>query len=615
MAIVRMSNIPSTSLVNVLWSAFNGAFITASLSDAAREEKRIVAGNAEKDISMGKEVLTKGTYENQTHESGYYFTRTKVDDECYNYVDVTGSLDAFFCTDPDGGIRPSINIKYKKDSCICKSEHIVERSAIVSFGDEFSSTVQGVRREVVGVAPVVSFGGNDYIWLNAEECESADSEVMQLVSLELLSQAPPFGQTTNYSDAKELLDHVDRTVFKNATAEELALVVPTKLEDDDSFENEAYAPEKLPECLIGLYLSGSINVDVCKRALSIVMDIKVDEKTFENLLLDVSSKRIAELSNEKVSILAEKQEPLVQQSEKNIILASAAPSLATIDELCEKFGGAFETADLSIEARDNGAYKNEKTSSGYYFTRFGAGNRYAYVDCGGIVDYYFSSAPDSGLRPEIFIEFDPSDLKKVKMVKRIAIIKRGKTSDCHDYVEKERLVVGEAPTIKYGGNDYIWMNMEECKSGQSVAMELVSLSLIDKAVPLDRNGETSDYADALEYHAQMDRCVYQKASPQELARIIPVKLKTEDGGDYQSSTFAFDKKIPFLLKFAAYGIVSFESLKQAILLIKDKTALQDTDLIDGFLNVVKQRNGESGKADADEFLSQMQMYLGKQIKK
>lgn len=210
-------------------------------------------------------------------------------------------------------------------------------------------------------------------------------------------------------------------------------------------------------------------------------------------------------------------------------------SAKDLEKLLEKFP-VFASAELSDEARTQGAYENPGTKTGWYYTRNKAENGWViYVGfCGGLISYSPSN-PDTGLRFGMLYEYEGEGeiLKTLHEVKRKGIAWDPKT-------KTKRFLKGKAPAVTVGGIDYIWLNKEECEAGQSRVMELVSLKLVAKAKPFGGLGSTNNYDEADELRNQSEFLALYNCTPQEKAKIVPVMVSRQD--NFMTATPVFEKQ-------------------------------------------------------------------------
>lgn len=198
-------------------------------------------------------------------------------------------------------------------------------------------------------------------------------------------------------------------------------------------------------------------------------------------------------------------------------------SVKDLEKLLEKFP-VFASAELSEDARNQGAYENKGTGTGWYFTRNKAENGWViYVGfCGGLIAYSPSN-PDTGLRVGMHYEYDENSevLKTLHEAKRKGYVWDPK-------IKTKKLVKGKAPVVTIGKIDYIWLNKEECEAKETNMMELVSLKLITKAVPFSQSDWNNNYDEAQALRKQSEFVALFNCTAEERAKIVPVVISSRD---------------------------------------------------------------------------------------
>ncbi len=186
-------------------------FASAELTDKAREQ---------------------GAFENKGTKTGWYFTRNKAENGWVIYVGFYGGLVSYSPANTDTGLRVGLQVWYNEESAVVKSEREEKRKAIV--WDKKSKN----KKRLVGRAPVVKFGGIDYIWMNKEDCKAGVAKTMDLISLNLIARAKQFGSTdcdNNYDEANNLRGQSEDLVLEGCTDEERAMIVPVDITSADNF--------------------------------------------------------------------------------------------------------------------------------------------------------------------------------------------------------------------------------------------------------------------------------------------------------------------------------------------------------------------------------------------
>lgn len=99
--------------------------------------------------------------------------------------------------------------------------------------------------------------------------------------------------------------------------------------------------------------------------------------------------------------------------------------------------------------------------------------------------------------------------------------------------EKNNLVktTSTAPVVTFGKKKYIWLNKDECENGKEKTMSLVSLELIARAKPFDKDGKTNDYGSeaAKDLRQQCEDEALKFATDEEKKLLVKVRLSEKDG--------------------------------------------------------------------------------------
>jgi len=189
------------------------AFANAELSDAARREQ--------------------GVYESDTYEAGYYPLRSPSSGASNHveYGDYDGARDWIYSNYDNGGLRLALQLIYNQECSLAKGCQEVSRTAKVC--------IEGKVVTISGKAPVITYGGKQYIWTNKERCESGQDETMVCVSLKLLERAKPVdkkGKHNDFGKATELREQCNRLAAEGCTLEENAMRVPVEFSKADNYE-------------------------------------------------------------------------------------------------------------------------------------------------------------------------------------------------------------------------------------------------------------------------------------------------------------------------------------------------------------------------------------------
>lgn len=150
----------------------------------------------------------------------------------------------------DAVVRPAIRISYSEKSRLVRDMNFMKRTSLVRVNDDKSIELNyGIedsiypRVEVTSEAPIIMFGNKTYIWLNREECERRQENIMRLLSEQGHDMALPFDcdqnrQSTDLADALPLLMQYDQVAYGDCTDEELRLAVHYELSNTDDYETE-----------------------------------------------------------------------------------------------------------------------------------------------------------------------------------------------------------------------------------------------------------------------------------------------------------------------------------------------------------------------------------------
>ena len=201
------------------------------------------------------------------------------------------------------------------------------------------------------------------------------------------------------------------------------------------------------------------------------------------------------------------------------------PSTVEYDALEEKYP-AFAGGELSEKAKKQGAWESiEYKNKGFYFLRtpiIGSSSTIHGGHVFGVRARGTTSLASAGLRVALGLIYNPKS-SLVRGCRNLKLTSKGWNG------EKEVYVTSTAPVVKYGGNDYIWTNKEECENGSAKIMSLISLDLIERAVPFAREFEHNDYAKAEELRAQCERVAFKNATMEELKMAVEATMSSEDG--------------------------------------------------------------------------------------
>lgn len=187
---------------------------------------------------ISKKAKRQGAFGNKDYNNnGYYFFRSAHTGTSHSTINVaygssTGTYEWYDCDNSRAGIRPMFQLIYNPESRVVKSFREIYKTT--SIWDS-----RGMKKEITGKAPIVIFGGKEYVWLNKEECENGIETAMVCWSLELPERAVPFDKSRTHNDfakAKELRVQAERIVKENCTKEELLMLVAVRMTKTDNYE-------------------------------------------------------------------------------------------------------------------------------------------------------------------------------------------------------------------------------------------------------------------------------------------------------------------------------------------------------------------------------------------
>ena len=181
---------------------------------------------------LSEEAREQGAFENTGTKTGWYYTRNKAENGWVVYVGFYGGLISYSPANSDTGLRIGLQVWYNEESAVVKSEREEKRKAII--WDKNTKNKKGL----VGKAPVVTFGGIDYIWMNKEDCKAGVAKTMDLVSLKLIARAKQFGAAdgdNNYDRADNLIGQSEDVALAGCTDEERSMIVPVVMTSADNF--------------------------------------------------------------------------------------------------------------------------------------------------------------------------------------------------------------------------------------------------------------------------------------------------------------------------------------------------------------------------------------------
>jgi len=209
-------------------------------------------------------------------------------------------------------------------------------------------------------------------------------------------------------------------------------------------------------------------------------------------------------------------------------------SVRDLEKLLEKFP-VFAGAELSDEAKMQGAYEDKTTKTGWYFTRNKAENGWViFVGFTGGLVAFTPCCSDTGLRIGMHVKYEEESeiTKTLHEVKRKGLVWDPKT-------RTKVFMKGKAPVVTVGKIEYIWLNKEECEAGTAETMELVSLKLIAKAKVFSRTDWDNNYDQAHGLIEQSEFLATLGCTPLERSKIVPVILSSKD--NFMTATPVLEK--------------------------------------------------------------------------
>ncbi len=193
---------------------------------------------------------------------------------------------------------------------------------------------------------------------------------------------------------------------------------------------------------------------------------------------------------------------------------------------------AYASAKLSERAQKEGCWKNATYGTGWYFTRSALMDSSPRVLCGfddGDLLYRHNYCDHGSVRIALQIIYNPESnvVKSCEMKTKTELIFN------RDSAQMEK-VTTTAPIVVFGKKEYVWLNKEECENGTAKTMELVSVKLLARSVPFDKDGKSTDFAKAVELQKQYFDVATENCTEEELEMLVPVVMNDKD--NYNSAT-------------------------------------------------------------------------------
>lgn len=157
----------------------------------------------------------------------------------------------------------------------------------------------------------------------------------------------------------------------------------------------------------------------------------------------------------------------------------------------------------------------------------------------GTLDSVYSNNAETGLVVAISVIYDPTS----------DVVRSCRTQGQDSLISirgKQEWIASDAPVVEFGGIRYVWLNKEECENGTCQVMSLISVDVLDKALPVSHDGSHSDFTKADTLHAQCEITAFENATDEEMEMVVPVEISNEDG--CEKLTYKFTEKQREILK-------------------------------------------------------------------
>ena len=180
-------------------------------------------------VDVSERAEKEGAWKSEHYGTGHYPTRSAHGTSFICYVTAYGALIDVRSNSSDSGVRVALQTIYNPNNSIVKSCHSVKRTAeiqITNFKVE----------KVTNVAPVVTFGKKEYIWLNKEECEAGTASTMELVGLVIVAKSVPSNKL-DFALATEMHEQYLQLATEDCTKEELEMLVEVRMSEKDNYNS------------------------------------------------------------------------------------------------------------------------------------------------------------------------------------------------------------------------------------------------------------------------------------------------------------------------------------------------------------------------------------------
>ena len=262
----------------------------------------------------------------------------------------------------------------------------------------------------------------------------------------------------------------------------------------------------------------------------------------------------------------------------NGVMEMAVPESRDEFEYRYKKFPAFRNADFTNEATEHGATKDSSGGSIMRSCASGLIDDGVYcVSNDGSLDTLPAENKSMALRPTLHLIYneDSCVVKTQKFVSRESEVSEYKNDYQYGNCERKRYN-GDAPVVEFGGNKYIWLNREDCLNNKSEVMDLIAKDNLDCARSfVDSYEEEFGDLDRLIYpcayglREQTNKVVFKNATPEELALVCPVFLRSKD--EFSKAVPQKEKQIEgYIYLYDQCGAIDIEQLTDSIMLAQNK---------------------------------------------
>ena len=237
---------------------------------------------------------------------------------------------------------------------------------------------------------------------------------------------------------------------------------------------------------------------------------------------------------EKAGLISKSEYEKVFNNPKTRICVSAKLTRnAKVRKEIDRFYNFKDTSDYPLSSAHNDHLSLSYGENGIYYGKHD-----------GTLDYNNSAYGGYGLRVSTQIIYNPkfASIKNCREIEDEVDI-----YDCGDPIWNKgginRKISGKKYIVTFGGIDYVWLNKEECESGQALVMQLWNDKLDIAAYPFDmyEYGRNRTYPSAVSLRKQCFEYVTENCTPEELAMLVTVRRTRRDG--YESKTLVLTPEI------------------------------------------------------------------------